>query len=466
MKRSPIDTRYMVTRRLLIVPVCAALAIFALPASANEGGGDPSPAGAGGPVKKVPPKKSAAKPAVSNSTAAQAPAARRTVRRFVPRESAPSGLPAAGETRFLNDRVIVRYQLNAPRSRMDALIRRLGNLRHIEARTFVLAGVTVHRYEIVDGRPVSEVITALEADPTVVNAQPNYVYEPTQAAGAAAASPQYALDRLTIADAHALSTGEGVPVAVIDSQIDAAHTELQDLVFEARDATGEAGSDADAHGTSIAGVIAARGTLTGIAPKVRLVGIRAFLPNGEGTSTSTTWRVAAALDEAHDAQARVVNMSFAGPQDPLVGRSVAGGVRRGMIGVAAAGNGGPQAAPLYPAAYPGVIAVTAVDKDDAIYDHANRGDYIALAAPGVDILAPVPGNGYNVTSGTSLAAAHVSGLAALVLARAPALTAGEVVDILTASASDLGSPGRDAVFGAGLPDALMAVNAGGEKTSN
>lgn len=452
---------------LLVVPVCLALAAPA--ASAREGGGNdfssPRPSKQ---VRKPAPKSTVTRPAPVAKPAPKATTTttRRSVRRFVPRESAPSGLPPGGESRFLDDQVIVRYQLNAPRSRMDALIARLGNLRHLEARTFLLAGVTVHRYQIVDGAPVAEVIEDLEADATVVYAQPNYIYVPAQTAAAAAPNPQYALERLAIADAHALATGEGVPVAVIDSQIDNTHSEFHEAIIDLLDATGEEAGDADAHGTSIAGVIAARGTLTGIAPKVRLIGIRAFVTDAQGSARSTTWRIAASLDAAWQAEARVVNMSFAGPQDPLVGGAVAGAGRRGMIGVAAAGNDGPGARPLYPAAYPGVIAVTAVDKNDGVYDHANQGEYIALAAPGVDILAPVPGNGYNVTSGTSLAAAHVSGLAALVLSRAPHLTAQEVAEILASSAADLGEPGYDAIFGAGLPDAVTALNAGTKKIAN
>jgi subtilisin family serine protease len=464
---------------LFVVPVCVGLAVATPPAYAFQGGGDPSGVDYGGPVKKAPKANTTSKSGetglgallrrlfgVEEPEPAPATRSRRTVRRFVPRESAPSGMPPEGETRFVADQVIVRYQLNAPRSRMDALVRRMGNVRHLDARTFILPGRTVHLYQILDGTPVAEVIEDFEADPTVVNAQPNYGYAGTQAAAAAAPNPQYALERLAIADAHALATGEGVPVAVIDSQIDDTHAEFSRSIIEMLDATGEDPGDADAHGTSIAGVIAAQGTLTGIAPQVRLVGIRAFLPDAQGSARSTTWRIAAALDAAWQAEARVINMSFAGPEDPLVGEAIAGAARRGLIGVAAAGNDGPDAGPLYPAAYPGVIAVTAVDRDDAVYDHANRGDYIALAAPGVDILAPVPGNGYNITSGTSLAAAHVSGLAALVLSQQPDLTADEVADILSSAAADLGEPGFDAVFGAGLPDAVTALNGGTKKISN
>lgn len=402
-------------------------------------------------------KASAARKAASG-TSGKASRARSVAR--APVESAPSGMPPEGESRFVDDQVIVRFRLSARQSSMDALVARL-DLRHLDGRTFALAGVTVHLYEITDGTPVRTVIAALEADGSVVAAQPNYRYELMQAGAAAARSPQYALAKLDIGPAHELATGAGVPVAVIDSMIDGAHPEFRDSAIELMDATGTDTQEAHAHGTSIAGVIAARGSLTGVAPGVRLIGIRAFLADeasGAG-AYGTSWRILAALDDASEAGARVVNMSFAGPEDPLLGRSVGGAVKRGIIAIAAAGNGGSAAGPLYPAAYPGVVAVTAIDKDNLVYTQANQGDYVALAAPGVDILVPVPDSGYQISSGTSIAAAHVSGLAALVLSRQPDLTAAQVTDILLGSSADLGAPGRDVTFGAGLPDALAAIKA-------
>jgi subtilisin family serine protease len=408
-------------------------------------------------------KATSARKATTTRKAASGASGKATSARSVARapvESAPSGMPPEGENRFVDDQVVVRFRLSARQSSMDALVARL-NLRHIDGRTFALAGVTVHLYQITDGTPVRTVITALEADASVVAAQPNYRYELMQTVAAAAQNPQYALAKLDILQAHELATGTGVPVAVIDSMIDGTHPEFRDSAIEFMDATGTDSQEAHAHGTSIAGVIAARGSLTGIAPGVRLIGIRAFLADeasGAG-AYGTSWRILTALDDASEAGARVVNMSFAGPEDPLVGRSVEGAVKRGIIAIAAAGNGGPTARPLYPAAYPGIIAVTAIDKDDLVYAQANQGDYVALAAPGVDILVPVPDNSYQVSSGTSIAAAHVSGLAALVLSRQPDLTARQLTDILLASSADLGAPGRDVTFGAGLPDALAAIKA-------
>jgi subtilisin family serine protease len=133
--------------------------------------------------------------------------------------------------------------------------------------------------------------------------------------------------------------------------------------------------------------------------------------------------------------------------------------KKGMVLIAAAGNAGPSSPPLYPAADPNVIAVTATNADDALFTGANRGNYIAVAAPGVDIFAPAPDRAYQFTTGTSVAAAEVSGVAALLIERNPSLTPAEVGKILMDTAKDLGPKGRDRDFGAGLVNALKALTA-------
>jgi subtilisin family serine protease len=163
------------------------------------------------------------------------------------------------------------------------------------------------------------------------------------------------------------------------------------------------------------------------------------------------------LDWATSKGARVVNMSFAGPPDPLMARTMASARQKGAILIAAAGNAGPKSPPLFPAADPNVIAVTATDADDHLFPMANRGAYVAVAAPGVDILVPVPGGSYQVSSGTSFAAAYVSGVVALILERRPRLLPDAAKRILLATAKDLGPKGRDDQFGAGLIDAYQAI---------
>jgi subtilisin family serine protease len=130
-----------------------------------------------------------------------------------------------------------------------------------------------------------------------------------------------------------------------------------------------------------------------------------------------------------------------------------------VVLIAAAGNAGPKSPPLYPAADPNVIAVTAVDANDKLLPQANQGAYIAVAAPGVDIVEPAPNASYQVTTGTSVAAAHVSGVVALLIEHDPTIDQAAVRDILTSSAKNLGPPGRDDQFGWGLIDPYRALMA-------
>ena len=118
---------------------------------------------------------------------------------------------------------------------------------------------------------------------------------------------------------------------------------------------------------------------------------------------------------------------------------------------------GPKSPPLYPAADPNVIAVTAVDQNDRLFASANQGPHIAVAAPGVDILEPAPNASYQVTTGTSVAAAHVSGIAALMIERNSSLDPDAIHEILTSSAKSLGPKGRDDQFGWGLVDPTRAL---------
>jgi subtilisin family serine protease len=163
------------------------------------------------------------------------------------------------------------------------------------------------------------------------------------------------------------------------------------------------------------------------------------------------------LDYAVSHGARVINMSFAGPRDPALAQALQIAREKGIVLIGAAGNAGPKSPPLYPGADPNVIAVTATDDHDRLFKGANQGKYIAVAAPGVDILVPAPGEGVQLTTGTSVATAHVSGVAALLIAQKPSRTPDEIRSILVSTAKDLGPKGFDTQFGAGLVDPLKAL---------
>ena len=152
--------------------------------------------------------------------------------------------------------------------------------------------------------------------------------------------------------------------------------------------------------------------------------------------------------------ARIINMSFAGPYDPMIQLAMRNAAAKGVILIAASGNMGPKSPPLYPAADPNVIAVTATDESDSLFTQAVRGPHLAVAAPGVNVMVPAPADTYQLTTGTSVATAHISGVVALMLERNAKLTPADVRKILSASAKRLGPSNQ---FGAGLVDPVRAI---------
>jgi len=371
--------------------------------------------------------------------------------------------PPAGERRFVPNEVLLNVSAATSGPALDQLVRR-HRLTRLEMQDFVLTRRRIARLRIDDGRPVASVIRSLQAEASILGAQANLLFTVQQGAAAstAADAAQYSLAKLRLPEAHALAKGESVAVAVIDTMIDATHPDLAGVIAASFDATGTPDKP-HPHGTGIASVIAAHGNLTGVAPAVKVLAVRAF---GSAGSNGTSLNILKGLDWAGKSQAGVINMSFAGPADPEM-RIMFGALRaKGTVLIAAAGNAGPNSRPLYPAADPEVIAVTATDIDDRLFAQANRGTHIAVAAPGVNILAAAPNGSYQMQSGTSFAAAQVSGIAALLLERNPKLDAGSIRRILMSTARDLGAPGHDEQFGSGLADALGAVVSAQPKSSD
>ncbi|TGN90362.1 peptidase [Bradyrhizobium yuanmingense] len=341
----------------------------------------------------------------------------------------------------------------------DELARRHG-LTRLASENFPLIGATFGLFRIADGRPYETVRREFAADGSVRSLQPNfrYVLQDQKSSAAAEGDPaQYALAKLRLPQAHTLAHGANVTIAVIDSGIDARHPELANSVADNFDALGSA-EGPHVHGTGIAGAIAAHARLMGSAPEARIIAIRAF-GGANGGAESSSYIILRSLNYAAEHGAQIVNMSFAGPKDAVIERAIAATAARGLILIAAAGNAGAKSPPLYPAANPNVIAVSATDRQDRLFSASNRGNYIAVAAPGVDIFLPAPDGKYQVTSGTSFSAAYVSGVAALLLERNHALRAEALRMTLVKTARDLGSPGRDDLFGDGQADAFAAVMA-------
>lgn len=297
-----------------------------------------------------------------------------------------------------------------------------------------------------------EAISLVELDPRVILVQLNLPYVAQRGAGpSAAASPT---PRPGVRQA---ARGEGVLIGLVDSAVELDHPALAGAAIELADVIGTPLEPGDtAHGTAMAGAILGGEQAAGAARGARMLAIRAFSAAGGGSARSATFAVAQAIDLAAVRRVAVLNLSFSGPKDPLVARLLSRAAQGGILVIGAAGNGGPKAPPAYPAALPGVLAVTAIDGGDRLFAQANRGAYVGLAAPGVDVIVAGPGGGYGISSGTSIAAAKVSGLAASILAQAAGLKPAALHELLRRTAVDLGPRGPDESFGAGKVDGPAA----------
>jgi subtilisin family serine protease len=260
-------------------------------------------------------------------------------------------------------------------------------------------------------------------------------------------------------------TGKDVKIALIDTGVDTTHPALAGKIAEQTDVT-DRGFSADVHATLLAGIILSEPKgdvgISGIAPGVRLVAVKACQPLSPHGAAAQCWSrtLARGLNIAIERHASVINMSLGGPagvEDSLLKRMVDEAVNRGALVVAAAGNDGANAKPGYPAALSNVVAVTAVDSKSHLYASATQGSFVSLAAPGVEIISTSPGGKLLVSSGTSLATAFVSGTAALALQQQSRLSPRALQTLLERTAEDLGPPGRDPQFGNGLVNACRAV---------
>jgi len=365
---------------------------------------------------------------------------------------------------FVPNRILATISLDAPEG-VEAAAGKLGsshglNLAEIHRLDSIHVALIVFTLP-----PGSDVLAkAAELGREVLLAQPDYLYQTT--AGTAQENTslvalQYG-PKLIHADRLAgVLTGKGVRVAIIDTGVDVSHPAFKGRITDQYDTTGK-GFTPDIHGTFLAGIIASQpgnsGAILGVAPGVEILAIKACQPETPQAIQAQCWSLtlAQALDVALQKKARVMNFSLSGPNEKLLARLINEAVSRGDVVVAAAGNSGPHGPPSYPAALPNVIAVTAVDANEQLYPEATRGDFIALAAPGVEIASTRPGGKFMASSGSSYATAFVTATSALVLEQ-QSLSPGALQSLLERTAKDLGPPGKDSLFGSGLVDACKAV---------
>jgi len=289
-----------------------------------------------------------------------------------------------------------------------------------------------------------DLVAKLPSDAAVA---PNHIYTSAADRVALAQAPdsyrklEYALDQLGVDRARAVSMGAGVRVAVLDSAPQTDHPDLPPVrvvpIAGGPKAVG-------VHGTLTTGVIAAIANngfgIAGVAPAAEVIAIPVCTPIGASPRDSCgLFDLLRGLDLAWQEHAQVMNLSLVGPPNPLLERAVNRLDDLGAIVVAAAGNEGIDE-PRYPAAYPSVVGVGAVDAKGVRYDHSNGGPSAQIWAPGAEVLSTVPGGAFAFASGTSFAAAHVTGALAVLIGSGAAPDAARRALFQTAAGSGPPSP--------------------------
>jgi len=279
---------------------------------------------------------------------------------------------------------------------------------------------------------VDELLVRLEERPEVEFAQLMNEFEVSATSVTSAVDPYANLQHnhatLELTQAHNWSLGDGTNVTIIDTGADLQHPELKTQIAAHHNFVENDDSDfsADAHGTAVAGVIGAASNngvgMVGVAPSTRMIVLKACWYGSDASPAKcNSFTLAKALSHAIESRTDVINLSLGGPSDALLSRLVKRALSDGIVVVAAAPS---RSHSGFPADISGVIVVDSNSQSAAQFP---------IKAPGDDILVPVPAGGYDYASGSSLSAAHVSGIAALLVAQRPGLTGSQVNTLLVAS---------------------------------
>ncbi|MET9393935.1 type VII secretion-associated serine protease mycosin [Streptomyces sp. NPDC006624] len=293
---------------------------------------------------------------------------------------------------------------------------------------------------------------------------------------------QWALEAMHTQEAWQTTKGAGVTVAVLDTGVEADHPDLAGNVLTGKDLVRFGAGPGDRawarHGTAMAGIIAGHGHgpgnsegVLGIAPEAKILPVRVILEDGDPSRAKARSTRGNALAEgirwAADNGADVINLSLGDDSasahpEPAEDQAIQYALKKGVVVVASAGNGGEKGDHIsYPAAYPGVIAATAVDRAGTRASFSTRRWYATVSAPGVDVVIADPDRKYYEGWGTSAAAAFVSGAAALVKAAHPGLSPAQIKSLLEDTARNAPVEGRDDSRGFGFVDPAAAIEEGG-----
>jgi subtilisin family serine protease len=311
---------------------------------------------------------------------------------------------------------------------------------------------------------MADIIFQLARHPMVESVQPNQFFQGlTTVHNDPYAALQHGAQTVRADRVHHLVTGKGVKVAVIDTGVDVEHPDLHGRVVTTANFVegGEQSFTQDSHGTAVVGIIAARADndigIFGIAPEAEILALKACW---QRTATAqqavcSSWTLAKAIDFAILAEARILNFSLAGPSDALMARLLTKAAERGITVIAATLE--EEQDPGFPASLDTVIAVFSSDTQGHVRLAIAVPPASRLAAPGVDILTTTPQRSYDFLSGSSLAAAHVTGIAALLLEQNPSLSPDQLSALFQATSRPVPGTAGTSPRTVGIIDACNAL---------
>lgn len=331
-------------------------------------------------------------------------------------------------------RARMRYSMTAEARKQARAVEDEYHLEQVDHWPIKSLSVYCFVYRVADGENREQVLDRLRADARVESAQALNQFESGMNASAgyddAYAGLQHGLDTLELTLAHRYSRGEGVRIAVIDSSADTEHEDLQGRIASVRDFSGDRNAPDQHHGTAVTSVIGASANnakgIVGVAPEARIeLYVACWSEPGADTAVCDSFTLAKALDSMLEKPPQVLNLSLVGPPDPLLERLLLKAHEQAVVLVAAR-----PADRTETSAFPAMMHQV-IDVGSSASDAGKAG--LSLYAPGEQIIVALPGNAYDFRSGSSLAAAHVSGIVALLLSVSPGTDASTITSFLEQS---------------------------------
>lgn len=312
-------------------------------------------------------------------------------------------------------------------------------------------GISVVRVSTPPGMSVPDAIRQLATLLPGVSVDANHHYEESAATPGANPREMAGWEKLSP------SCGTGLVLGQIDSGVDTTHPALngQNIAYKAFTKPGRKPGPSD-HGTSVAAMLVGKSNWGGLLPGAQLYAANMFELNEKGKKVGSSVGLMKAIDWLSAKNVHAVNLSIAGGDNKVVRKAFEVAKKSGLLLIAAVGNWGRADKPAYPAAYDHVVAVTATKGTELIYSHANQGDYVDFAAPGVGIKTALPGGGAKPQSGTSFATPYITAMAAILSKAGKTPDAASLRKALSRATNDLGAPGKDTVFGFGYVKARPA----------